>query len=56
MISGLGRRKGGSANHPGVGEALDVGERVLVAGQRKGVIKFAGQTHFAPGNVLPNGF
>ncbi|ELU18914.1 hypothetical protein CAPTEDRAFT_180238 [Capitella teleta] len=30
-------------------EELVVGERVLVAGQRKGVIRFCGETDFAPG-------
>lgn len=30
-------------------DELEVGERVLVAGQRKGVIRFSGETDFAPG-------
>ena len=30
-------------------EEMDVGDRVLVAGQRKGVIRFSGETDFAPG-------
>ena len=30
-------------------EELEVGDRVLVAGQRKGLIRFAGETDFAPG-------
>jgi dynactin complex subunit len=30
-------------------EELGVGDRVLVAGQRKGFIRFAGETDFAPG-------
>jgi len=33
----------------GLGEILDLGERVLVAGQRKGIIRYSGETNFAPG-------
>lgn len=28
---------------------IEVGDRVIVAGQRKGTIKFVGETKFAPG-------
>ena len=28
---------------------IDVGDRVIVAGQRKGTVKFVGDTKFAPG-------
>ena len=30
---------------------IDVGDRVIVAGQRKGTIKFVGDTKFAPGKT-----
>ena len=33
-------------------EELEVGERVLVAGQRQGVIRFSGETDFAPGECI----
>ena len=33
-------------------EDLEIGDRVLVAGQRRGVIRFCGQTDFAPGKTI----
>lgn len=30
---------------------IDTGDRVIVAGQRKGTVKFVGETQFAPGNI-----
>lgn len=30
---------------------IEVGDRVIVAGQRKGTIKFVGETKFAPGII-----
>ena len=30
---------------------IDVGDRVIVAGQRKGTIRFVGDTKFAPGKT-----
>ena len=44
-------RSARSAGSHSAGEdgLLEPGERVLVAGQRRGVIKFSGETDFAPG-------
>ena len=32
-------------------QPLNVGDRVLVAGQRRGYVRYSGQTKFAPGTV-----
>lgn len=34
---------------------MEVGERVIVAGQRKGTVRFAGNTQFAPG-IKPSSY
>ena len=34
-------------------QPLNVGDRVLVAGQRRGYVRYSGQTKFAPGTVKP---
>ena len=48
-LTGLSRR-GKLSSHPE--EVLEVGERVIVAGQRRGVVRFSGDADFAPGRFL----
>ena len=48
-VTGLSRR---APRMPMEGEVLDQGDRVLVAGQRRGVVRFSGETDFAPGEVV----
>ena len=49
VTSGLSNRRGSKlSSHPE--EILEVGERVIVAGQRKGVVRYSGEADFAPGN------
>lgn len=31
---------------------IDLGDQVLVAGQKQGVVRFYGKTDFAPGNMM----
>ena len=31
---------------------MEVGDRVIVAGQRKGTIRYIGETQFAPGGLI----
>ncbi|KAI8509346.1 CAP-Gly domain-containing linker protein 4 [Branchiostoma belcheri] len=44
--TGLRKRSSSMTSEPG---ELEVGDRVIVAGQRTGVIRFSGKTDFAPG-------
>ena len=53
MSLGLNRSRSGRSvvAPPDDNEIIDVGERVLVAGQRRGVIRFSGEADFAPGKL-----
>ena len=46
MFSGLSKSRTSSISSLA---EIDVGDRVIVAGQRKGTVKFVGDTKFAPG-------
>ena len=49
MFSGLSKSRTSSISSLA---EIDVGDRVIVAGQRKGTIKFVGDTKFAPGKAI----
>lgn len=53
VCAGL-RRSGShtSASTPPPAEQVATGERVVVAGQRRGIVRYTGQTDFAPGESV----